>query len=111
MGRYHGLIAIRLFLAALCAGSLTLEAAEGAREFYEPGIVLPEGEGRKHVLRACTRCHTLEGVPVFSKYWGYERWLPMVESMAQVSVRRSKKLLPGIWESILALTQNRDKIQ
>ena len=83
MGRYHGLITIRLFLAALCAGSLTLEAAEGAREFYEPGIVLPEGEGRKHVLRACTHCHTLEGVPVFSKYWGYERWLPMVESMVK----------------------------
>jgi hypothetical protein len=83
MGRHHYLIAIRLLLAALLASSFTLEAAEDAQEFYEPGIVLPEGEGREHILRACTRCHTLEGVPAFSKYWGYERWLPMVESMVK----------------------------
>ncbi|MDG2175438.1 MAG: hypothetical protein P8M72_04805 [Gammaproteobacteria bacterium] len=91
MGRHHGLIAFRLFLAALCVGSLTAQGAEDAQEYYEPGIVLPTGEGREHILRACTRCHTLEGVPAYSKYWGYERWLPMVENMVQHGSRLNEE--------------------
>jgi hypothetical protein len=60
-----------------------LAAAEGEQDFFEPGIELPRGEGRDLILRACTRCHTLEGVPAYSRYWGFERWLPMVENMIE----------------------------
>jgi hypothetical protein len=59
------------------------DEAQRVREFYEPGIELPAGEGRELIVRACTRCHTLEGVPAYRKYWGYERWLPMVENMIE----------------------------
>jgi hypothetical protein len=91
MGRHHGLITFRLLLAVLCAGSLTVEAAEEALEFYEPGLVLPEGEGRELILRACIRCHTLEGVPAYRNYWGFDRWLPMVENMVQHGSRLSEE--------------------
>lgn len=72
---------IRILLCACLYGNVL--AAEPEREYYEPGIELPEGEGRELIVRACTRCHTLEGVPAYRKYWGYERWLPMVENMIE----------------------------
>ena len=67
-----------LMCTCLCGNVL---AAEPEREYYEPGIELPAGEGRELIVRACTRCHTLDGVPAYRKYWGYDRWLPMVENM------------------------------
>ena len=71
-------VAWLLCLSGLCVNGL---AAESKQEFYEPGILLPDDDGKALILRACTRCHTLEGVPAYRKYWGYELWLPMVESM------------------------------
>ena len=58
-------------------------SAAAEQEYYEPGIVLPDDAGKALILRACTGCHTLEGVPAFSQYWGYERWLPMVDNMVK----------------------------
>ena len=63
--------------------TISIAAAENEPDFFEPGIVLPEAEGRELILRACTRCHTLEGVPAYSRYWGFDRWLPMVENMIE----------------------------
>lgn len=70
--------AVLPLLWCLCVNCL---AAEDKPDTFEPGIALPEDDGKALVLRACTRCHTLEGVPAYSKYWGYDRWLPMVENM------------------------------
>lgn len=68
--------ALLLSLSCLCVNGLAAE-----EEYYEPGIALPEGDGKALILRACTRCHTLEGVPGYSKYWGFDLWLPMIENM------------------------------
>ena len=70
--------ALLLSLSCLCVNGL---AAEGKQDHYEPGIALPEADGKALIPRACTGCHTLEGVPAYSKYWGFDRWLPMVENM------------------------------
>ena len=67
-----------LGLICVCVNGL---AAEGKKEFYEPGIMLPDDNGKALVLRSCTSCHTLEGVPAYSKYWGFEHWLAMVDNM------------------------------
>lgn len=76
MGRYYGLI------ACLVCGRL-MAADAPVLEYYDPGIALPEDVGKALILRACTGCHTLEGVPAYQKYWGFERWLPMVENMVE----------------------------
>ena len=75
---------LRIFFCWVILGfSPQLLSAESEQEYYEPGIVLPDGEGRQLVLSGCTGCHTLEGVPAYRNYWGYERWLPMVENMVK----------------------------
>jgi len=79
MGRYYSLTLAALLILP-CA---SLQSAQETQEYFEPGIELPDAEGRELILRACTRCHTLEGVPAYSKYWGFERWLPMVENMIE----------------------------
>lgn len=76
-------VLLGLGLLLLSLACLSAEAPPGEQEYFEPGIELPAGKGRDLILRACTRCHTLEGVPAYSKYWGYERWLPMVENMVK----------------------------
>ena len=77
MGRYYRLIAA----ATLLLAPVGLQSAEPEQDYFEPGIELPEDAGRDLILRACTRCHTLEGVPAYRKYWGFRHWLPMVETM------------------------------
>lgn len=72
-----------LAVLLLCLAAVTVAAAESGVEYYEPGIELPAGEGRELILKACTRCHNLEGVPAYRKYWGFERWLPMVDNMVK----------------------------
>jgi len=74
MGRYYSLIIV-------LSGSLY--GAEPVQRYFEPGIDLPEDEGRALIMRSCTGCHTLEGVPAYRKYWGFERWLPMVDNMVK----------------------------
>ena len=48
---------------------------------YDPGIALPEGEGRALLLAACTLCHDLKGLPVYRKYWNRDQWRSMVDGM------------------------------
>lgn len=54
-----------------------------AQQRFDPMIELPDGEGRQYVLAACTRCHTLEGLPSYKAYWGRAQWFEMVESMVK----------------------------
>ena len=80
----------RVLLLLFCFSCFEVCAADNESENYEPGIDLPEGEGRELMLRACTSCHTLEGVPAYQKYWGFERWLPMVENMIEHGAKLSE---------------------
>lgn len=61
-------------------------AAEPAA-YFPPGIELPAGTGRELVLRACTRCHDLKGVPAFKGYWTQSQWLAMTETMIKHGAR------------------------
>lgn len=55
-------------------------AAEPTKS-YAPGIELPEGDGKRLLLAACTRCHDLKGLPAYRGYWDNTRWRSMIESM------------------------------
>jgi hypothetical protein len=59
------------------------EKPGAAPQRFDPVIELPEGEGKQLVLAACTRCHTLEGLPSYKAYWGRTQWFDMVESMVK----------------------------
>lgn len=72
---------LTLILLCLLPGIWGQSARPAEQTYFEPGIGLPDADGKALILRACTGCHTLEGVPAYRKYWGYERWLPMVENM------------------------------
>jgi len=73
----------KALVVLLCFICFESTAADNKSEKFAPGIELPLAEGRNLILRACTTCHTLEGVPAYQKYWGFNRWLPMVENMIE----------------------------
>ena len=50
-------------------------------ETYAPGIELPLGDGQAVVRKACTKCHSLEGLPMYKGYYDRGRWLLFVETM------------------------------
>lgn len=83
-----------LLLAQAPAIAAEGELPEG--QSYPPGIELPDGEGRELLATACTRCHTLEGLPAYQKYWRAPQWRTMVETM----VNNGAKLDPEQMELV-----------
>lgn len=73
---------MRCFGSALCVLlSFGCPAAEAPPGGFPPGIELPQGTGRELVLRACTGCHDLKGVPAYKGYWTQTQWLAMIQTM------------------------------
>lgn len=53
------------------------------RRSYDPGIELPPGEGEEIISEACTKCHTLQGLPMYKAYFNHDKWLVLVDSMIE----------------------------
>jgi cytochrome c5 len=48
-----------------------------------PGDELPEGAGKKVLLRACTTCHDLDEVTKFKGYYTRAQWKDIVVTMRE----------------------------
>lgn len=72
-----------ILLLSVIPSALPADEGEPGSESYEPGIELPEGEGRELLVNACTKCHDLKGLPAYQGYWGRQRWRNMVETMVK----------------------------
>jgi cytochrome c553 len=48
-----------------------------------PGDELPDGAGKKVLLRACTACHDLEEVTKFKGYYTRAQWKDIVVTMRE----------------------------
>ena len=48
-----------------------------------PGDELPEGAGKKVLLRACTTCHDLDEVTKFKGYYSRAQWKDIVVTMKE----------------------------
>ena len=70
---------------AVAAGALawtTVWAAAPART-GAPGDELPDGPGKKLLLRACTTCHDLDEVTKFKGYYTRAQWKDIVVTMKE----------------------------
>jgi mono/diheme cytochrome c family protein len=72
------LIAATLFVGAAYGSATPVGAAGGA-----PGDDLPEGAGKKVLLRACTTCHDLGEVVKFKGYYTRPQWRDIVVTMKE----------------------------
>lgn len=72
-----------LLMLVLLAGTKTAHAAESLQTVHQPGVDLPEGEGRTLLLAACTRCHDLRGLSAYKGYWSNAHWRNMIETMVK----------------------------
>ena len=48
-----------------------------------PGDELPDGPGKKVLLRACTTCHDLDEVTKFEGYYSRAQWKDIVVTMKE----------------------------
>jgi cytochrome c5 len=75
---YAGMM-LAVALAAIPAGA---RQAPGAAQ-ATPGDELPDGDGKKILVAACTSCHDLGEVTKFRGYWEREQWRAAVVTMVE----------------------------
>jgi len=72
--------------ALIAAGALLAAAitcASSPSDAAAPGDELPDGPGKKLLLRACTTCHDLDEVTKFKGYYTRAQWKDIVVTMRE----------------------------
>ena len=71
--------------AALALAVALAAAPAGARQGAgaAPGDELPDGDGKKILVAACTTCHDLGEVTKFRGYWDRDQWREAVVTMVE----------------------------
>ena len=80
-------VRIRRGPGALLGAGVALAAAivssSAAPRAAAPGDELPDGAGKKVLLRACTTCHDLDEVTKFKGYYTRAQWKDIVVTMRE----------------------------
>jgi hypothetical protein len=86
----------RLSIATIVASAILMSAwaRPAQQDKQEPGVELPEGEGRSILLRACTTCHDLGGLKNFKDFYTEERWRELVIDMVRVGAEVKEDEIP-----------------
>lgn len=71
------------------AAALLMFALVAAGAAQEPE--LPEGEGRRILVNACTSCHGLDYVAKLRGYYTREQWRDVVNTMVEYGTKLEKK--------------------
>lgn len=74
--------AIGLLLVSAWAVGLSAAWSPSAQG-TDPKTELPDGEGKKILLRACTTCHDLDEVTKFRTYYTKDDWRDVVATMVK----------------------------
>ena len=72
--------------ALLAAGAALIAAiawTPASARAAAPGDELPDGAGKKVLLRACTTCHDLDEVTKFKGYYTRAQWKDIVVTMKE----------------------------
>ena len=72
--------------ALVAAGAVLIAASawsSSASQAAAPGDELPDGPGKKVLLRACTTCHDLDEVTKFKGYYTRAQWKDIVVTMEE----------------------------
>jgi cytochrome c553 len=71
-------------LLAACVGlAWAIVSSSTASHAAAPGDDLPDGPGKKVLLRACTTCHDLDEVTKFKGYYTRAQWKDIVVTMRE----------------------------
>ena len=70
-------------LAAWMALATAIVSSSTASRAAAPGDDLPDGAGKKILLRACTTCHDLDEVVKFKGYYTRAQWKDIVVTMRE----------------------------
>jgi len=70
-------------LAACAALAAAIASSSSAPRAAAPGDELPDGPGKKVLLRACTTCHDLDEVTKFKGYYTRAQWKDIVVTMRE----------------------------
>jgi cytochrome c5 len=70
-------------LLALVALVTAASWSSSAPHAAAPGDELPDGAGKKVLVRACTACHDLEEVTKFKGYYTRAQWKDIVVTMKE----------------------------
>ena len=68
---------------ALFAGAVTSAFASAHPAAAAPEDDLPDGPGKKVLVRACTTCHDLDEVVKFKGYYTLKQWRDIVVTMKE----------------------------
>lgn len=72
-----------IVIASALLATAALSAAAPARAGRAPGDELPDGPGKKILIRACTTCHDLDEVVKFKGYYNRAQWKDIVVTMKE----------------------------
>jgi cytochrome c5 len=91
-------------LAACGALATVIASSSSAPRAAAPGDELPDGPGKKVLLRACTTCHDLDEVTKFKGYYTRAQWKDIVVTMrdygAALDDGEMETLTEYIWSAI-----------
>jgi cytochrome c5 len=73
----------RALVAAGAALAAAIAWSSPAPRAAAPGDELPDGPGKKVLLRACTMCHDLDEVTKFKGYYTRAQWTDIVVTMRE----------------------------
>jgi cytochrome c5 len=72
-----------ILIAAGAMLAVAIAGASSAPRAAAPGEDLPDGAGKKVLLRACTTCHDLDEVTKFKGYYTRAQWKDIVVTMRE----------------------------
>ena len=97
---------------ALVAASAALAAAiawsSSAPRAAAPGDELPDGPGKKVLLRACTMCHDLDEVTKFKGYYTRAQWKDIVVTMREYGATLDDAEVEPLAEYLFAALGKKD---
>jgi hypothetical protein len=92
----RGLLAAGAALVAAVAWSPSSSHAAA------PGDELPDGAGKKVLLRACTTCHDLDEVTKFKGYYTRAQWKDIVVTMQEYGAALDEGEVESLAEYLFA---------
>ena len=91
-------------LAAGAGLAAAIVSSSASPRAAAPGDELPDGPGKKVLLRACTTCHDLDEVTKFKGYYTRAQWKDIVVTMqdygAALDEGEVETLTEYIWSAI-----------
>ena len=95
-------------LAAWMALATAIVSSSTASRAAAPGDDLPDGPGKKVLLRSCTTCHDLDEVTKFKGYYTRAQWKDIVVTMREYGAALDEGEVDSLAEYLFAAIGKRE---